>query len=62
MAYTMGFNLFLTGAEVFKEFYSGTEHLVYTQYLWFGIEAATTPWCPSPGPPSAAGWRPSCCS
>ena len=37
MAYTMFFNLFLTGAEIFKEFYSDTEHLVHTQYLYFGI-------------------------
>jgi len=38
MAYTMGFNLFLTAAESFKELYSGTEHMVYFQYLLFGIE------------------------
>ncbi|HEX7552011.1 MAG TPA: NrfD/PsrC family molybdoenzyme membrane anchor subunit [Geothrix sp.] len=38
MAYTMGFNLFLTAAEAFKELYSGTEHMVYFQYLLFGIE------------------------
>ena len=38
MAYTMGFMLFLTAAEVFKEFYSNTEHLVYTRYLWFGLK------------------------
>ena len=38
MAYTMGFNLFLTAAEVFKEFYSNTEHLVYIQYLFFGLK------------------------
>jgi len=38
MAYTMGFNLFLTAAESFKEIYSGTEHMVYFQYLLFGIE------------------------
>ena len=38
MAYTMGFMLFLTFAEVFKEFYSGTQHLVYTRYLWFGLK------------------------
>jgi molybdopterin-containing oxidoreductase family membrane subunit len=38
MAYTMGFNLFLTAAEVFKEFYSGTEHLVFIQYLFFGLK------------------------
>ncbi len=38
MAYTMGFNLFLTAAESFKEIYSGTEHMVYFQYLLFGLE------------------------
>ena len=38
MAYTMGFNLFLTAAESFKELYSGTEHMIYFQYLLFGIE------------------------
>ncbi len=38
MAYTMGFNLFLTAAEAFKELYSGTEHMVYFQYLLFGIQ------------------------
>jgi len=37
MAYTMFFNLFLLGAEIFKEFYSNTEHLVYTRYLFFGL-------------------------
>ncbi len=37
MAYTMFFNLFLTGAEVFKEAYSNTEHRVFTDYLYFGI-------------------------
>ena len=42
MAYTMGFTLFLTFAEVFKEFYSGTEHLVYTKYLWFGLKGHLT--------------------
>ncbi len=38
MAYTMGFNLLLTVAEVFKEFYSNTEHLVYIKYLFFGLK------------------------
>jgi molybdopterin-containing oxidoreductase family membrane subunit len=38
MAYTMGFNLFLTGAEVFKEFYSNSEHLIFTRYLYLGLE------------------------
>ena len=38
MAYTMGFNLLLTIAEVFKEFYSNTEHLVFIKYLFFGLK------------------------
>lgn len=42
MAYTMGFNLFLTAAESFKEFYSNTEHVVYSQYLYFGLKGHTT--------------------
>ncbi len=42
MAYTMGFNLFLTAAEVFKEFYSATEHVVYSQYLYFGLKGHHT--------------------
>jgi molybdopterin-containing oxidoreductase family membrane subunit len=37
MAYTMFFNLFLTGAEIFKEVYSDTEHRLFTEYLYFGI-------------------------
>ena len=37
MAYAMFVNLFLLGAEVFKEYYSATEHLRFTQYLWSGI-------------------------
>jgi Ni/Fe-hydrogenase subunit HybB-like protein len=37
MAYAMFVNLFLLGAELFKEYYSATEHLRYTQYLWSGI-------------------------
>ncbi len=42
MAYTMGFNLFLTAAESFKELYSGTEHMVYFQYLLFGVKGHNT--------------------
>jgi Ni/Fe-hydrogenase subunit HybB-like protein len=38
MAYTMGFNLFLTAAEAFKEFYSNTEDIVFIRYLYFGIK------------------------
>jgi Ni/Fe-hydrogenase subunit HybB-like protein len=37
MSYAMFLNLFLLGAELFKEYYSATEHLLYTQYLWTGI-------------------------
>jgi molybdopterin-containing oxidoreductase family membrane subunit len=46
MAYAIFINLFLTGAEVFKEFYSATHHLLYTRYLWFGIgeHRALVPW------------------
>ena len=33
MAYAMFLNLFLHGAEAFKEYYSHTEHLLYTQIL-----------------------------
>ncbi len=43
MAYAMFINLFLLRAEVFKEFYSHTEHLVYTQYLFFGLGEHTDP-------------------
>jgi molybdopterin-containing oxidoreductase family membrane subunit len=39
MSYAMFFNLFLLGAEMFKEFYSATEHLLFTRYYWFGIGA-----------------------
>jgi Ni/Fe-hydrogenase subunit HybB-like protein len=37
MSYAMFFNLFLLGAELFKEYYSHTEHLLYTRYYWQGI-------------------------
>ncbi|MGC3998645.1 MAG: polysulfide reductase NrfD [Anaeromyxobacter sp.] len=37
MAYAMFLNLFLLGAELFKEYYSATEHLQYTQYFWQGL-------------------------
>ena len=37
MAYAMFLNLFLLGAEVFKEYYSATEHLVHLQYLFNGL-------------------------
>ncbi|HEX8984712.1 MAG TPA: NrfD/PsrC family molybdoenzyme membrane anchor subunit [Bryobacteraceae bacterium] len=39
MAYAMFLNLFLHGAEAFKEFYSNTQHLLFTRYWYFGIGA-----------------------
>lgn len=42
MAYAMFFNLFLHGAEAFKEYYSNTEHLVYTRYWYSGLGAHKT--------------------
>lgn len=38
MAYAMFVNLFLFGAEIFKEYYSSTHHLIHTQYLYSGVE------------------------
>jgi Ni/Fe-hydrogenase subunit HybB-like protein len=37
MAYAMFINLFFLGAEVFKEIYSNTEHLVHLKYLFVGV-------------------------
>ena len=42
MAYAMFLNLFLHGAEAFKEFYSNTEHAVYVRYWFFGLGTHTT--------------------
>lgn len=42
MAYTIFINLFLTVAEIFKEFYSDSEHFVHAKYLYFGIEGNKT--------------------
>ena len=42
MAYAMFINLFLHGAEAFKEYYSGTEHLLYTRYWFQGIDGHRT--------------------
>ncbi|GBE15230.1 polysulfide reductase, NrfD [bacterium BMS3Abin14] len=46
IAYAMGFNLFLFGAEMFKEFYSGTAELAPLKYLYFGLKGhnALVPW------------------
>ncbi|MEX0326340.1 MAG: sulfate reduction electron transfer complex DsrMKJOP subunit DsrP [Puniceicoccaceae bacterium] len=43
MAYAMGFNLFLFGAEIFKEYYSNTHHLVHYEYLLFGVNGEPSP-------------------
>lgn len=43
MAYAMGFNLFLTAAEIFKEYYSDTQHLVHIQYLYGGVHGEHSP-------------------
>ena len=40
MAYAMFLNLFLHGAEAFKEYYSDTEHLLYTRYWFQGLGRA----------------------
>ena len=37
LAYAMAVNLFLLGAEVFKELYAVTSHSVHAQFQWFGI-------------------------
>ena len=37
IAYAIGLNLFLLGAEVFKEFYSGSIHSEPVKYLYFGL-------------------------
>ena len=42
MAYAMFINLFLFGAEIFREYYSATEHLIFTRYLFTGIHGHTT--------------------
>jgi molybdopterin-containing oxidoreductase family membrane subunit len=42
MAYAMFLNLFLHGAEAFKEYYSATEHLLYTRYWYQGLDGHRT--------------------
>lgn len=46
IAYAMFINLLLLGAEVFKEYYTGTVHLASMQYLFQGLHghAALVPW------------------
>jgi molybdopterin-containing oxidoreductase family membrane subunit len=46
IAYAMAINLFLLGAEAFKEFYSGAVDSYSIQYLYFGLngKASLVPW------------------
>jgi molybdopterin-containing oxidoreductase family membrane subunit len=46
VAYAMGLNLFLLGAEVFKEFYSGSIDTYSIKYLYLGLHGKTAlvPW------------------
>jgi len=46
IAYAMAVNLFLLGAEAFKEFYSGSIHSYPIKYLYFGLHGkdALVPW------------------
>ena len=46
MAYAMGLNLFLFGAEIFKEYYSDTHHIVHYEYLFFGHAGHPSPLAP----------------
>jgi Ni/Fe-hydrogenase subunit HybB-like protein len=42
MAYAVFINLFLHGAEAFKEYYSNSEHLLYTRYWFQGLDGHRT--------------------
>jgi molybdopterin-containing oxidoreductase family membrane subunit len=46
IAYAMFINLFLLGAEIFKEFYTGSVHMAPMEYLLFGLHGhnALVPW------------------
>jgi molybdopterin-containing oxidoreductase family membrane subunit len=46
MAYAMAINLLLFAAEVFKEYYSDTRHLVHYQYLFRGLHGTPSPIAP----------------
>ncbi|MHC4941629.1 MAG: sulfate reduction electron transfer complex DsrMKJOP subunit DsrP [Planctomycetota bacterium] len=41
MAYAMFINLFLFSAEIFTAYYSGTDHLLHFEYLFFGLNGKT---------------------
>ncbi|MCC6746979.1 MAG: polysulfide reductase NrfD [Deltaproteobacteria bacterium] len=40
MAYAMFINLFLLGAEIFRDYYSGTHHLLHAKYLYSGLHGS----------------------
>ncbi len=42
MAYAMFVNLFLFGAEIFREYYSRTEHLLFFRYAYSGLNGHRT--------------------
>ena len=42
LAFAMAINLFLLGAEVFKEFYRPTHHSIHASFQWFGVEGHGT--------------------
>jgi molybdopterin-containing oxidoreductase family membrane subunit len=42
MAYAMFLNLFLHGAEAFKEYYSDTQHVVFVRYWYSGLNGHNT--------------------
>jgi len=46
IAYAMGVNVLLLGAEMFKEFYSGSVHMAPLEYLYFGLrgQGMLQPW------------------
>ena len=38
MAYAMFINLYLQAVDIFKEFYSNTDHTLYARYMFFGLK------------------------
>ncbi len=43
MAYAMFINLFLFGAEIFREYYSNTHHIIHFEYLFNGLHGHRSP-------------------
>jgi molybdopterin-containing oxidoreductase family membrane subunit len=46
MAYAMFINLFLFGAEIFRDYYSATHHIIHYQYLFGGGHYGSSPIAP----------------